>query len=94
MDGIIRIVKSQEDSGTLIDGAIDRVKHEIEKQDCGLFGAMTPPLAVLLIAPMVSSLRQPLLAFISITFNRKGFGKKDRKNRKRIYDMKHMDKNF
>ena len=62
MDGIIRIVKSQEDSGTLIDGAIDRVKHEIEKQDCGLFGAMTPPLAVLLIAPMVSSLRQPLVS--------------------------------
>ena len=72
-----------------------------------MFGAMAPLLAVLLIALMVSSLIQPLvntisvkwqkdgfLVFIRIAFNGKGFGEKGRKDRKKMYDMKHMGKNF
>ena len=58
MDDIIKIVKSLEDSGLLIDGAIETVKHEIKKQEGGFLRAMMTPMAASLKAPMASSLMQ------------------------------------
>ena len=37
MNGIIKIIKSLEDSSVLIDGITEKVKHEIEKQEGGFF---------------------------------------------------------
>ena len=48
MDDIITIVKSLEESGLLVDGATETVKHEIKKQQGGLLDTM--------MAPMVASL--------------------------------------
>ena len=60
MDVIIKIVKLLEDSGLLIDCAIEIVKHETKKQECGFLGAIMAPIATSLIAPMPSSLIQPM----------------------------------
>ena len=56
MDDIIKIVKSLEDSGVLIDGATETAKHEIKKQEDGFLGAMMTTMAASLIQPVVSSL--------------------------------------
>ena len=56
MDDIIKIVKSLEDSGVLIDGATETAKHEIKKQEDGSLGAMMATMAASLIQPVVSSL--------------------------------------
>ena len=45
MNGIIKIIKSLGDSGVVIDGVTETVKHEIKKQDDGFLGALLPPLA-------------------------------------------------
>ena len=46
MNGIIKIIKSLEDSGVLIDGVTETVKHEIKnKQEGGFLGAFLAPLA-------------------------------------------------
>ena len=37
MNDIIKIVKSLEDSGVLIDGITETVKHEIKKQESRFF---------------------------------------------------------
>ena len=60
MDDIIKIKKSLEDSGLLVDGATETVKHEIKKQEGGFLGAMTPHIDASLIAPTASSLIQPV----------------------------------
>ena len=60
-DDIIKIVKSLEKSGLLIDGARKIVKHAIKKkQECGFLPAVMAPMAASLIAPMASSLMQPI----------------------------------
>ena len=38
MDDIISIIKSLENSGILIDGISETVKHKIKKQEYGFFG--------------------------------------------------------
>ena len=60
MHGIIKIIKSLENSALLIDGAAETVKHEIKNQEGGFVGVMMTPTAALIIAPMASSLTQPV----------------------------------
>ena len=43
MNHVIRIGKSLEDSGVLIDGGTETVQHEIEKQEGGFLGALLAP---------------------------------------------------
>ena len=62
MDDIIKIVESLENSGLLIDGATETVKHEIKKQEHRFLGAMMGLMAASLIAPMASSLKEPVVS--------------------------------
>ena len=57
MDDIIKIIKSLEDSGVLIDidGVSETVKHELKKQEGGFLGALLAPSAASLIQPVISS---------------------------------------
>ena len=57
MDDIIKIIKSLEDSGVLIDidGVTKTVKHELKKQEGGFLGALLAPSAASLIQPVISS---------------------------------------
>ena len=43
MNHVIRIRKSLEDSGVLIDGGSETIQHEIEKQEGDFFGASLAP---------------------------------------------------
>ena len=58
MDNFIKIAEQLDNSCLLFDGAT--VKKEIKRQEGGFLGAMMAPVAALLIAPMVSSLINPL----------------------------------
>ena len=49
MNDIIKIIKSLEDSGVLIDGVTETVKHEIKKQEGGSLGVLLAPLAASLV---------------------------------------------
>ena len=49
MHDIIKIIKSLECSGALIDGVAETVKHEIDKQEGGFLGALLAPLATSLV---------------------------------------------
>ena len=51
---ILLKLKSLEDSGVLIDGVTETVKHEIEKQEDEFQGALLAPLAVLIVQPVFS----------------------------------------
>ena len=55
MNDIIKIIKSLEDSGVLIDGVTETVKHEMKKQKGEFPGALLAPLAALLVQPVISS---------------------------------------
>ena len=55
MNDIIKIIKSSEDSGVLIDGVTKTVKYEINKQEGGFPGALLAPLAASLVQPAISS---------------------------------------
>ena len=54
MNDIIKIIKSLEDSGVLIDGVTETVKHEIKKQEHGFLGALLAPLAASFVQPAIS----------------------------------------
>ena len=74
MNDIIKIIKSLEDLGVLIDLVTETVKHEIRKQEGGFLGALLVPLAVSLVQPVI-----PLVV--------KGIsGRGVRKSRKRIHE--------
>ena len=45
MNDIIKIIKSLEDLGVLIDGVTETVKHEIKKTESGFLGTLLAPLA-------------------------------------------------
>ena len=51
MNDIIKIIKSLEDSGVLI----ETVKHEIKKQESRFLGALLARLAASLVQPVISS---------------------------------------
>ena len=55
MNDIIKIIKSSEDLGVLIDGVTKTVKYEINKQEGGFPGALLAPLAASLVQPAISS---------------------------------------
>ena len=55
MNDIIKIIKSLEDWGVLIDGFSETVKHEIEKQEGGFPEDLLAPLAVSFVQPLTSS---------------------------------------
>ena len=55
MNDIIKIIKSLEDSGVLIDGVTETVKHEEKKQEDKFLGALLATLAALVVRPMISS---------------------------------------
>ena len=52
MNDIIKIIKSLEDSGGIIDGVPETVKHEIKKG--GFPGALLAPLATSAVQPVIS----------------------------------------
>ena len=52
---MIKIIKSLEDWGILIDGVTEIVKHEIKKQEGRFLGALLAPLADSLVQPVISS---------------------------------------
>ena len=62
MNDIIEIVESLENSGLLIDGVSETVKHEIKKQEGGFLGSMMTPMTASLIAFITSSLIQPAVS--------------------------------
>ena len=55
LNDIIKIIKSLEDSGILIDGVTETVKHEIKKQEGRFLGALLAPLVVSLVQLVISS---------------------------------------
>ena len=55
MNDIIKIIKSLEDSGVLIDEVNDTVKHEVKKQEGKFLGALLALLAASLVQPVISS---------------------------------------
>ena len=55
MNDIIKIIESLEDSGVLIDGVTETVKHEIKKQKDRFLGALLVPLAGSIVQPVISS---------------------------------------
>ena len=55
MNDIIKIIKSLEDLGVLIDGITKTVKYEIKKQEGEFLGALLVPLATSKVQPVISS---------------------------------------
>ena len=55
MNDIIKIIKSLEDLGVLINGVTETVKDEIKIQEGGFLGALLASLAPSLVQPIVSS---------------------------------------
>ena len=55
IDDVIKIVKFLEDSGVLIDGVTEAVKHEVKNLEGGFLAALLAPLAALVIKPVISS---------------------------------------
>ena len=55
MNDFIKIIKSLEDSGVLINWVTETVKHEVKKQECGFLGALLAPLAASVVQPVISS---------------------------------------
>ena len=62
MNDIIKIIKSLEDSGVLIDGVTETVKHEIKRQEGGFLGDLLAPLATSLVQLVMSSVAKGLCA--------------------------------
>ena len=54
MNDFIKITKSLEDSGALIDGVTETIKHEIKKQEDGFLKAISARSAASLVEPVVS----------------------------------------
>ena len=55
MNDIIKIIKSLEDSGVLIDGVTETVKNKIKKLEGGFLRALQTPLAVSLVQLVIYS---------------------------------------
>ena len=70
MKDIIKIIKSLEDSGVLVDGVTEAVKHEIKKQGGRFVGAF--------LAPLVASLVQPVISTVVKGISRRGVRRKGR----------------
>ena len=55
MNDIIKIIKSIDDLGVLIDEVTETVNDGIKKQEGGFLGALLPPLATSLVQTVISS---------------------------------------
>ena len=55
MNDIIKIIKSLEVSGVLIDGVTETVKDEIKKQAGRFLGALLAPSVASMVQPVISS---------------------------------------
>ena len=55
MNDILKVIKSLEDSGVLIDGVTETVKQEIKNLEGGFLGAFLTPLFASLVQPVFSS---------------------------------------
>ena len=55
MNDVIKIIKSLEDLGVLIDGVTETVNYEKKKKEGGFLDAILAPLAASLVQPMISS---------------------------------------
>ena len=73
MNDIIKIIKSLEDLGRLIDGVTETVKHEIKKQEGRFLGTLLAPLATSVVQPVISSVVKGII------------GRGVKKSRERIY---------
>ena len=54
MNYIIKIIKSLQDSGVLIDVVTEAVKYEIKRQEGGFLESFLAPLAASLVQPVIS----------------------------------------
>ena len=54
MNDIIKIIKSLEDSGVLIDRVAETIKDEIKRQEGGFLGVLLAPLVASLVQPVIS----------------------------------------
>ena len=75
MNDIIKIIKSLEDSGVLIDEVTETAKYKIKKQECGLLPALLASLAHSLVQPVASSV---LKSISGRGFRRAGKGYMDK----------------
>ena len=55
MNDIIKVIKSIDDSGVLIDEVTEIVNDGIKKQEGGFLGALLPPLATSLVQTVICS---------------------------------------
>ena len=55
LNNVIKIIKSLEISGVLIDGVTEAVKHEVQKQEGGFLGALLAHLAASLVQLVISA---------------------------------------
>ena len=55
MNDIIKIIKSLEDPGVLIDGVTEIVNDQIKKQEGEFLGTLLAPLSASLVQPVISS---------------------------------------
>ena len=76
MNDIIKIIKSLEDLGVLIDGVTETLKHEIKKQKGGFLGVLLATLAAPLVQPVISSI---VKGISGIGVRRAGRGYMDKK---------------
>ena len=62
MNDLIAFTKSSGNSGMLIDGITETVKHEIKKkQESRYLGALSAPLCASLVQPVISSVAQGII---------------------------------
>ena len=56
MQDLLKIVKSLEDSGLLLDGIIETVKSEVKEQKCGFLSMLLGTLGVSLLGNMLAGI--------------------------------------
>ena len=61
LNGIIKIIKSLEDSNVLIDAITVTVKHELKKQEGGCIPTLRAHLATSLVQPVISSVGKGIM---------------------------------
>ena len=78
MNDIIKITKSLENPGLLIEGATETVKHEGKIRN-GLFDALIAPMSASMIAVMTTSLIHPVVSSLINVISAKGVMKAGKK---------------
>ena len=60
----MKIMKSLVDLDVLTDGVTNTVKHGTKQPEGGFFGALLPPLAALLVEPVISSVVKGIIGWV------------------------------